>query len=339
MITGCSPTELEKPFDQNDVKRVTTENKSVEVSNDMSLLKASDKIAQSTIPYTLVKSFDPDGNFVKYKNVKDDDFLYLQISDSQSKISGDLIIENARENKVKFQTLFLQGNETVQIKPHSSEEWSRSLKYDVPPKTTITINIDINWDKNGMQELTFLPIGRMDKNEQIQYGNKNLSNYRFFVQSKDLIINDELLNEQAFELDQEELSSINLYPSPSWIGRNKNISEFTETNGEIFTNDPVKGIKLDAIPYDTSIDVILVDEFGNSTLLTENVKVKKNKKTIIPFEQKILDSMYNQDMRQFIMIINNRGEEMLADWRTLDLHKKPFYTSYQGILEFYQTAE
>jgi len=45
--------------------------------------------------------------------------------------------------------------------------------------------------------------------------------------------------------------------------------------------------------------------------------------------------MYDQDMRQYIMITNNREENMLADIRAFSQNKKPFPTSYQGIIELH----
>ncbi|NGY87929.1 hypothetical protein F6Y05_33160 (plasmid) [Bacillus megaterium] len=71
-----------------------------------------------------------------------------------------------------------------------------------------------------MQELTFFPI---DQTSNInRYDGGSLSNYRFFVQSKDISMDKQLLKDQSFNMNQTELSNEqNFFPIPSWVDNEK----------------------------------------------------------------------------------------------------------------------
>lgn len=104
---------------------------------------------------------------------------------------------------------------------------------------------------------------------------------------------------------------------------------------KIFTKNPISKLKLDAIPYDTEIDILLIDELGNVSLMFEKVKIKKNQSTLIPLDSEVLNEL---NIKKYFIILNNRGKDMIFDMKALDLKLKPFTTTYQSVIEFYMES-
>ncbi|MET1180642.1 hypothetical protein ABG775_22175 [Peribacillus simplex] len=334
IISGCSNSSDTNLYDEKDILQLTSNNKSTIVSKDMDLLNKSDKVATSSTPFTQVKAFIPNDEYIQYEKVQGEEFLFLKIPKNKSFISGKVKYENNTKEKMVIQTLFLQGNKNAQIKTADSSSWKPAMIYDIPPYSSVTINLDIKWDVDEMQELTFFPIDQTSTMNR--YNGGSLSNYRFFVQSKNISMDKKLINDQSFTLDQKELSNQqNFYPIPTWIGSDNKESKLVDKNNKLLTEEEVEGIKLAAIPYKTKVDVLLIDEFGNTSVLAEKVDIDENKPTFVHIEPNKLKEMYEDKSRKFIFIINNREKEILADLKTLDLQKKPFSTSYQGVIEFY----
>jgi len=334
LITGCSFGNEENNITGKNLLYLDSSSESVIISKDMSILADSQSVANSSTPFTQVKAFIPNEKYTQYMEVQGENFLYIKVPKNDSIISGELVFENNSKETILTQTLFLQGNKNVKIKPSNTKKWVPAINYSVQPYSSVKIKIDIQWDLNGMQELTFFPIDKTSKGNR--YNGGNLSNYRFFVQSKDMTIGKDLLEKQSFKLNESELNSnLNLVPFPSWINKeNKEIDVITE-NDITLTNEKISGIKLEEIPYNTEFDVVFIDEFGNSTLLAENVKAQKKKSTFVQFDTTAINEMYSINGRGFIVVFNNRDKEIMADLRSLDTMQKPFFTSYQGILELF----
>lgn len=332
ILVGCRNDEL---LNKEDTLFLNEENKSVEVSKNMSILNDTEDLFDSTTPFTVVKSFKPNKEFIKYEEVQGEKFTYIKLPKSKSIISGELTFENERKDPLIIKTLFFQGNDNIKIKPQNSSKWTSSIAYEVLPHSSVTINIDLKWDVNGMQELTFFPIDQTSEVEH--YNGGNLGSFRFFVQSKDITLSKESINEQAFQLDNNELKpEHDVFPIPVWVGEGNDTVDFSFKGSTLLTKEKVKGIKLSSIPYDTEVDIVLVDEFGNSSLISKNIIVVKGQPTFVNFNPDVLGKMYSEDARQFLLIMNNRGEKMLSDLKALNLYQKPFFTSNQRVIEFYK---
>ncbi|MBO0994150.1 hypothetical protein [Bacillus sp. SD088] len=335
-LIGCSTTNTDETYSEIDLLQPTADNESVLISDKLTLLEQSSEVVTATVPFTQVKAFVPNEEYKQFEKVQGEDFLYLKLPKNKSFISGRLIYENNTEEEMIIQSLFLQGDKSVNIKLSKSKNWGQSIKYNVPPHSSVSIDIDIKWDINGMQELTFFPIDQTSDSDR--YNGGNLSTYRYFVQSKNISVDNDLLKRQSFtikELSDEQ----NFVPILSWIDKNKQEPRLSVENDTLVTEEEIKGIKLEKVPYDTKVDLLLVDELGNSSLLVKNLTILKNEETFFDIEPNQIKEINKSKNKQFVLVFNNREEEMLADLKALDLNKKPFFTSYQGVLEFYRTAD
>ncbi|MDQ0859825.1 hypothetical protein [Bacillus sp. V2I10] len=340
VLTSCKTDEEavdRKMNNKEDLLYLNKDNESVIVSKKMEMLNESHKVAStSSGDFTKVLSFVPNDEYIKKQSVRGDEISYLKLPISKSTMSGKLIYENNTKDNITVQPIFLQGNDNILIKPSSSSKWVPSILYDVPPHTSITINIDLKWGKNGMQELTFFPLEKTS--DVYRYNGSILSSYRFFAQSEDINLTKEMLQDQSFSLEQNKMTSEqNYFPEPDWIGENNNALDYLIKKDSPLTSDKINGLKFDAVPYNTTFDLLLVDEFGNSSLLKEDVKIKKNKTTYVALDQTDLNKMYKKSIRQFIFIMNNREEKIMADIKAVELNIKPFPTTYQRVIEFYKS--
>ncbi|MEK4874937.1 hypothetical protein N1I87_09680 [Bacillus sp. FSL W8-0102] len=102
---------------------------------------------------------------------------------------------------MKIKSFFIQGNKIAKVKTSKSKEWKSSVLYDVEPKSSVEISIDIQWDKEGEKEITFFPLDYTSPNDR--YNGGNLSTVRYFVLDDDININKDMLAKQSFQLETE----------------------------------------------------------------------------------------------------------------------------------------
>ncbi|NGY87928.1 hypothetical protein F6Y05_33155 (plasmid) [Bacillus megaterium] len=110
IISGCSNPSSANLYDENDVIQLNANNKSTVVSQKMNLLK--NQIKLPLLIFLLHKSkhlslMMSTNNMKMYREKK---FLFLKIPKNKSFISGKIKYENNTKEKMKIQTLFLQGN-------------------------------------------------------------------------------------------------------------------------------------------------------------------------------------------------------------------------------------
>lgn len=311
-------------------------NKDVKTNIQFNLLNTSKSVVENTEQFSQAKAFIPDNKFLDYINVKDDKFSYIKLTNNQPVITGKIILENNTEDNMKIQSFFIQGDNIAKVKLHSSKKWKDFITYNVKPKSSIEINVDIQWDKTGLDELTFFPLDHTSPIDR--YNGGNLSTFRYFVlDNNDNIINKNLLDKQTFKLsDEKEIENQSFFPIPQWIDKNGEEVKYVKKKGGLFTEAPISGVKLESVPYNSEFDVLLMDDQGNISVLFKNINIEKNKPTSIYFNSEILQKLHNSDNKQFVIMVNNRSIDILMDMKALDLELKPFSTTYQSVLEFYK---
>lgn len=327
---GCSSSDV---LHSNKKKEKQTSD--IITSKEFEYLKSSNSVAESSQPFTQVKAFIPDKSYLDYQNVKGEKFTYIKLSKKQLTIKGTIILENNTKKSMNIQSSFIQGNKIAKVKTRHSKQWKTSFLYDVKPKSSVKIKVDIQWDKKGLKELTFFPI---DNSSSIdRYNGGNLSTFRYFVLDNDLEIDNKKLKNQTFKLDSKiDLNSQEFLPIPSWIGKDKHEVKYIEKDNKLLTKSPITGLKLNSVPYDTKVDVLLMDKQGNLSVVIQKVKVKKNKPTYIFLSSEVLSNLEKTSNKNYAIILNNRGEDILLDIKSLDLGRKPFSTTYQTVIEFYK---
>ena len=328
ILVGCSADETLQ-INSSKSEQVITD---IKTTNEFRLLDSSKDIIESSEQFSQVKAFIPDSNYMESQNVQDGKFSYIKLEKNQSTVLGKIILENKTNNYMEIQSFFIQGNKIAQVKTINSEKWNFYVTYNVKPNSSVEISVEIKWDNEGINELTFFPLDHSSPIDR--YNGGNLSLIRYFVLDNKININNTDLINQSFNLDNKsEISGF--FPIPSWVGNDDKEVEYVVEQEKIFTKNPISKLKLDAIPYDTEIDILLIDELGNISLMFEKVKIKKNQSTLIPLDSEVLNEL---NIKKYFIILNNRGKDMLFDMKALDLKLKPFTTTYQSVIEFYMES-
>ncbi|MDV2684465.1 hypothetical protein RYX56_08790 [Alkalihalophilus lindianensis] len=337
ILSACSQQDVEEKG-ISEVLMVDSHREEVTISKDQyDYLSKSDEVVESSSPFTQIKAFIANDEFIREESVQDEPFIYLELPKRTEYISGKIVYENSTNETMKVRSLFLQGDSNAEVKLINTSEWSSSIEYEVPSFTSISLDIEIKWDRQGMQELTFFPIDYSSYPNR--YDGGNLATYRFFVHSKDLSISDAMLEGQSFDIDMQRFDEddMNFFPIPTWLDKNEQELTYHIEDEKVFVEEEMKFVKLAAIPYNTVVDLLLVDEYGNISNIKDDINIKRNEETTIPVEE--LQDLNKEDKKYFLIIVNNRGEEILADLRALNLYKKPFFTTYQGVIEVYPLKE
>lgn len=336
-LIGCVNKEENTNLIDKNVLQLQSNNQDVKVSDKMELLEKSAEVADSSVPFTQVKSFIPDEQNTSYIKIQDFDVLYMDLDRNSPKISGKLIYENNTEHDMDIRALFFQGDQIAKTKLENSDEYSSAIHYKVPPFKSVTIDIDIEIDLNGDEELTFFPLD-LTANEDF-YNGANGAIARFYLAIDNIKTQKQDLKKQSFILTEEEFQQMNnIFPIPSLIDENKEEIKYDFIDNELFLNKRINGLTFAPIPYDTTLDLILMDEFGNTSVLYEKVEVLKNENTFLMFSEDILKKIDNTN-RQFILILNNRNSEMLDDLYAIDNELKPFSTTFNSIIEIYKNIK
>lgn len=332
-------TSSNKSLGEEDVLIVdqSKKNKSIKVSKEMKQLEKAANIADSSVPFTQVKAFIPAEKNSGYLNIQDNNILYLKPQKGVSIISGSLVFENNTENPMEVQSLFFQGKKIAQIKLSSSSIYNNVINYTVPPFTSSTIEIDLKVNLDGDEEIIFLPLDFTATKDF--YNGANLAISRFFLDlGKKKEIND--FKEHTFTLSQQDLERIeNIFPVPYWVDEDKKDIKMKVEDNSVATTKKISKLKLAAIPYETKVDILIIDEFGNSSVLKNDVRVIKDKDTFVSIEDDIINELYNNQARQFLILLNNREEELITDLKAMADNKKPFPTTFNSIIEFYKNIE
>lgn len=312
-------------------EEVSNDSPDVKINNDYPFFNSAPDINSY---YTQVLGFLPNEAYLESIKVMNVSFPYIKLNKNQRYIMGTIVFENKTKGNMNVQSFFMQGNKAAKVKMNNSNEWAYSILYDVQPESSVEININVEWDKDGMNELIFFPLEHSGI-EGLYNGQASTIQRYFVMGNDDTLINDDIYN-QAFDLDSKSLENINVSPVPKWIGKNKQELEYMINDDTLVTNIPIEGMKLEPVPYNTDVDIVKIDEKGKSSILMEQVKVKKNKPTYIYFDSQQLKELRRSNNRNFLLILNNREEELLSDVKAVDLELKPFPTSSQAVIEFYK---
>lgn len=338
LLFSCSNFQSDQLLNEKDILKANNNQYEIQNSNEFNYLSSSSEIVDSSDAFTQVKAFIPDESYTQEILVQNESFVYLKVPINANSITGQVVYENATKEPMKVRSFFMQGNNVANVKLSDSTDWKSSIEYEVAANSSVSLNVEIKWENTGMQELTFFPLDQTS--EANRYEGGSLSTYRFYVQSKDVDISEELLESQSTDLTMNDIEEeANFFPVPSWLNTDKEPVEYDLVDNQLIAKESIEFLELAKIPYNTSVDILILDDFGNVNLLKDDVSISKNEKTILELSKFEIEESTQNESRKFLLITNNREEEILADLKALDLKQKPFFTSYQGLIELFPSAE
>lgn len=108
-------------------------------------------------------------------------------------------------------------------------------------------------------------------------------------------------------------------------------------DGMAYTTDDYQKLEISAISYETKIDLMYINDQGETELLAENITLQPNTKKIIEFKNDKIKKLLKKNSRHFVLVLNNRNEEMLSDYLAVNSKFKNVSTNFQQVIEIYPT--
>lgn len=329
-LIGCSSVEKkEDKFTKENIHKFNVA--SYLKDNEFDLINEAEYITESASHIKFALSFTPSLHFRdKIKILDNEDFEFINVNNN-SFITGTYTVNNATDREIDITLLFLQGNKSAPINI-SDADIVPAINFTANSNSSFEIPIELKWENDGDDELIIFPI--IHDSDFIRYDGKNFGIARMFVKNEEFSILKKDIENQAFSLpDDFDPNTINFIPSLNWIDGSFSEITYREKDNRPYTLTKIKGLQLPPLPYNTDYDFLLIDEYGNTKILKESILVEQNKIKNIIFDDELLEDIYSHNHRQFIIMLNNRGNNMIADIKALDLAQKPFITSFSGVIE------
>jgi hypothetical protein len=339
-IFGCSNDYFLENHKKEEAQVNINEEDQAIFENAHRLLDDVSDVVEGSQNFTVGFSFHADKKWIDSINVQGEKFEFLNNANHEHELTGKLMFDNVTKKDIPYTLIVLQGNKATKIKTKNSG-WKSSIHVIAKRNATIEVPISIQWNPKDAEELTFFPIELTKSMEYQRYDGFNLSLIRLFVQNeKSMTLDPPMIEKQSFQIDSNfQERGLSLYPTPSLIDENHKPSKLIPKNNQFYVKSKVGGLHIAPIPYETNISLIWVDEDGNTRMVAENIPIKKEKETIVPFELSLIESMSKHRKRQFIIVLSNRNRQILADAVALQQKRKMGLTTWQNVIEIYPVAK
>jgi hypothetical protein len=296
-----------------------------------SLLQNAKNVVNSSEKFTFSYSFRPNKSLIyRYSDKENSEHLkILKNVKKESLIQLEFLVDNGTGDGKNITLIAIQGNSSAKIKLKGQKSWFDALSLPIPPDTTISTFIEIKWDINGPEEIMLFPL----KDEYV-LENSHLI-FRTVVLNDKEKITSEMIQKQEFPFNKTKTNEkITFFPSPRAVDKNGKFIQLKNQNDKLFALNEFNSIFLNEIPYQTNVDILWVSDRGNAKKI-RTVNVVPFENTKIEFSKEELDFFKNYKGRQFLFFVNNREQEMLADFNAAINKKKPFLTSFAEVIEIF----
>lgn len=275
----------------------------------------------------------------KIKVAEEEYFTYFINHNKTGTIEGQYIIDSNEKNGGKITLIILQGTKQAFVKVKGQNKWYSCLTVDYAPNATTTLPIEIKWDLESDEDLIMIPI---NNSHPEYYLNGSASVFRNLILNNKPEIPDRTIQKYIDiknQIFQSKDADFSLIPSASWKDVNKHNVELrlNKQQGFIYSRKPIHTLNLTAISFDTKIDVICFSNEGKILFFQRGIPIKRNQETMITLPDTIVQQLNNGADRKFILLYNNQGINLLADWVGGTKINKPIPSSFQQVIEFYKT--
>lgn len=333
---GCSGMNHEANATPNSETYVVGKSEVTVLHGQHNLLNKAGDVVKSSTQFTYSTSFRPASEWkYSYKVEGNNESIpILKRVKGQNKIDADFFIDNKTGKDLTVSLIALHGDQDAGIRVKGNNTWSQSLVVPALNDATTQLPIEIKWmsDNKSSKELTIISF----KNED-QTSSSVPAITRTLVVNQDEQITDKMLKEQEFQLEKKFTNdNLSFWPVPKLVDQNKEIIRVKKVGQRLYSINKVQSILISPVPYKTYTDVLWIEESGNVKKIAERVPIPPNKETKLELSEEQLNLFYrNKNRRQFLLFVNNRDTEMLADYKVALTKKKPFITSFSQIVEIY----
>ncbi|MDN4067520.1 hypothetical protein QYF50_06395 [Paenibacillus vini] len=316
LLLGCSPNS----------------NKNIETSRIIEVASTS-KIPNSLVDQDSAKQphffIDFKINKAVAKESEESIYPYYKLTSKfKNKLSGSLYIENTQLD-TDIVLLVMQGREITYLSQSQvgEEEWSKSLIVKSKKDSIINAEIDIKWDPNKSDELIIFPLVESFGNF---YSGAHSSVIRLFIgDNREYTFSNKEIEEKKVQKGPE----MKLIPELAWLYEDNQRVETIIKNDKFLTENKYNKLLMTSLNNDTEIDILYVNTLGESDILFKGYNPKKNNDTIFTIDKTKMEEYYNKNARQFLLVLNNKDDDMLKDIIAVNKRINSVSTSFQRIIE------
>lgn len=312
--------------------KFVTDHELVVLEGQHELLRNSGQIAFGAFNFSHTFKLNPD--LEQKIQLGDDEFYTYFVNTEDSKIiKGEYVVDTYdREDSITF--IALQGNKLAMVRTLNEHEWHSSLLINSKPNATTKLPLEIMWDPKGLDEIIIVPIKNTDQN---YYDGFNQGVIRAYIASNNIPIERALIDKQNNinkKIYIQENKGILPHPIPTWINdSNQQVGIIKDKDRFYFDELPTK-IMLGAVSYNTTMDILHINDSGLVEIIKEGLEIKEGRVTYINLPKEFIAELNTNKGRDFLLLVNNRGKELLADIEAIKSLGKPFSTSFQILMEF-----
>ncbi len=312
ILIGCSPSDKIESM------------KYVEVNNAKAIPNPLVKQEEQQQPHFFL-DFKLDQAIAEEQ--KGSNYPYFKLtSNYKNQLSGTFYIENTQQD-TEIVLVVMQGRETTLLRQNGEKEWNKSLVLNSKKGSTIDLKLDIKWDQDKSDELIVFPF---IKSSTSFYSGSHYSLIRLFVgDNKEYTFTEkELLSKKIVRSDDLKLASELL-----WVDNDFNEVKTLIKDNKFFAEKKYNKLLISSLTNDTNVDVIYLNTLGESEVLLSNYTLQKNKKAVITIEDEKMDKYFGIATNQFLLVLNNKDNDMLLDIMAVNEGINPVSTSFQRIIE------
>ncbi|MCM3341563.1 hypothetical protein M3650_23710 [Paenibacillus sp. MER TA 81-3] len=317
--------------------KIVSESEKRVLKDQHPLLSKSEKVVSNSTMYSYAHKFQIDKELErKIKLPGDDSYSYYNNSNQSNIIKGEFIVDT-KLNGGTIKLIFLQGNKTALIKSPEDSQWYSTVTIHYKEKSTTIIPLEIMWDIQSNEELTVIPI-----HSEKHYDGSYLAVSRYAILNSNELdkINAAAVHDNL-DINQELLNdpNISVFPFPKLYDNKMNELTIRNKSTNFIATNPPQRMILDAISFNTKIDIIFIDQDGKIERVIENIDVIKGYKTEIDFEESLLEEINAPEKEFYVLITNNRNREMIADMNRINELNQPYPTTFSLIIKFYKSVK
>jgi len=258
---------------------------------------------------------------------EDSAYPYFKLTSSyKDKLSGKFYIENTQLD-TNIILVAMQGRKTTLLRESGATNWSRSLKVESNKNSIIDIQLDIEWDQDESDELIIFPY--VESFDEF-YSGAHSSLIRLFVgDNRNYKYTNEDLQKKEFQISDE----LKLFPELSWIDENNQEINKEIRNNKLIAEKQYYKLLMSPLSSDTTVDIVYFNTLGESEVLYSGYIQRKDKDSIITIDKKKMETYHNKNTDQFLLVVNNKDDEMLLDILAVNEGINSMSSSFQKIIK------
>lgn len=244
----------------------------------------------------------------------------------KNKLLGTLYIENTQSD-TNIILLALQGRKVTLLSQKGEDDWSRTLIVKSKKNNIISIQVDIKWDQDESDELIIFPFVESFSNF---YSGAHSSVIRLFVgDNRDYTFTDQEIEGMKIQKNDDN----KLIPELYWIDDDNQRVKTVINNDLPFSPKKYNKLFMTSLNNDTKVDIVYLNTLGESETLFYGYTQEKDKSTVFTIDKIKMEEYSKKNARQFLLVLNNKDDDMIKDLIAVNKGINPISTSFQRIIE------